>query len=133
MEQDFIRTVRLKKIEKQITRLHNIIRQKELKWDFDRPYKEYTEHIYSEQSKIENLDREMRMIMPYELSELPDYGDVMSLTEFVESVKNGCFIDYDGSGKYVKDDKETNITIYPSDIYFNSVRPGFDTIIWFNK
>jgi len=71
--------------------------------------------------------------MDYNLEDLPTYGDVMPLTEFIENVECGGFIDYDGSGNYVKDGKMSNITIYPSDVKHNMVRKDFDTIIWFNR
>lgn len=79
------------------------------------------------------LDREQRMLMPIEYSDLPNYGTIMSLESFIETVKSGGFIDYDGFGSYVKDGKESNINIYPSDIKYNLIRPGFDTIIWYNR
>jgi hypothetical protein len=71
--------------------------------------------------------------MNYDLSELPDYGDVMTLEHFIENVKDGGFIDYDGFGNYVKDGKMSNIEIYPSDVKHNMIRKDFDTIIWFNR
>ncbi len=61
------------------------------------------------------------MIMPYKLSELSDYGDVMPLKDFIRNVESGGFIDYDGYGYYVKDNKETNIMIRPSDVKHNSI------------
>ena len=65
--------------------------------------------------------------------ELSDYGDVMPLTAFIECVKDGGFIDYDGFGYYVRDGKESDIMIHPSDIKRGNVRKDFDTIIWFNR
>jgi hypothetical protein len=73
------------------------------------------------------------MIMPYVLNEMPTYGDVMSLADFIESVEDGGFIDYDGHGYYVKDDKASNIMIIPSDVKFNSIRKDFDKVVWFNR
>lgn len=84
-------------------------------------------------SQIDAYDRELRMLIPVEFDELPDYGTVMSLKEFIECVKSGGFIDYDGYGSYVKDGKESNITIHPSDIAYGVIREGFDTIIWYNR
>jgi hypothetical protein len=90
----------------------------------------YMKPVWDKQAK---LDREKRMLMTPEFDELPTYGHVMSLKEFIECVKDGCFIDYDGHGRYVRDGKESNIHIYPSDIKHKAVRKDFDTIIWFNK
>lgn len=83
--------------------------------------------------KLGALSREKRMIMPVELSELSDFGHVMSLKDFIECVKEGGFIDYDGFGRYVKDGHETNIDIYLSDVKHKAIRTEFDTIIWFNR
>jgi len=96
-------------------------------------YDEFEIAIAPFQAKLRTLDRQLRMALPCELSDLPKYGDVMSLQEFIECVKSGSFIDYDGSGNYVKDGKISNIEIYPSDIKYNAIRREFDTIIWFNR
>lgn len=84
-------------------------------------------------SQIRQLSSEKRMIMPYELRPLSDYGDVMSLKSFISACKSGMFIDYDGHGYYVKDNQETDIKIIPSDVDHKKIRKEFDTIIWFNK
>lgn len=125
---------RLEEINKNIDFMRFIIKSKEQKFDFNKPYEEFRELIKDEQNKIEILDREKRLIQPYQLTDdIPDYGDVMSLKKFIKCCKSGFFIDYDGCGSYVKDGKMTNITIYPSDVICNSIRKEFDTIIWFNK
>ena len=82
---------------------------------------------------LTSLRTAARMCMPFELDELPDYGDVMSLEEFKANVESGWFIDYDGYGYYVLDGKETNIYIYPSDIKKGNIREEFDTIVWYNR
>ena len=57
----------------------------------------------------------------------------ISLKDFIECVKCGGFINYDGYGKYVKNGMETDIEIYPSDVKNKNVRKEFDKIIWFNR
>ncbi len=84
-------------------------------------------------SNLIKLQREERFTKPYTLTELPKYGDVMSLDDFVENCECGGFINYDGYGRYVKNGKETNIEIYPSDVENKLIRTEFDTIIWFNR
>ena len=99
-------------------------------------YKSFTEWENAEApftNKLDELNREKRLIEPYKLSEMPDYGKIMALKEFIEWCEGEGFIDYDGYGCYIKDGKKTNITIYPSDIKHNSIRSEFDTIIWFNR
>jgi len=83
--------------------------------------------------RLTEVTRRRRFIMPYELSEIPSYGNVMSLDDFLENVKCGGFIDYDGHGKYIKDDQMTNISVYPSDLKNNRIRKEFTDIIWFNR
>jgi hypothetical protein len=97
-------------------------------------YDEYEIAIAPFQAKLRSLDRELRMIMPYELmNEIADDDDVMTIKEFINAVKSGGFIDYDGYGRYVKDGKKTNITILPSDVKYQAIRKDFNTIVWFNK
>ena len=124
---------RLKEIDLEINEIHKIIEEKDKIWDNSKPWDEYKEFLKPENKKISKLSREKRMIMPYTLSSLPTYGDVMSLEDFIENVEYGGFIDYDGSGNYVKDGMETDIPIYPSDVEHKSIRKEFDTIIWFNR
>lgn len=93
----------------------------------------YCEHMKNVWEKHAKLNREKRMLMIPEFEKLSDYGDVMSLESFIECVKSGGFIDYDGSGNYVREGKESDISIYPSDIKHGAVRKDFDTIIWFNR
>jgi len=100
-------------------------------------YNKYTElrriacepHI----SRLVEITRTKRFIMPYELSDIPEYGHVMSMDEFLDDVKCGGFIDYDGFGKYVKDNKSTNVTIYPSDVKNGLIRTEFTEMVWFNR
>jgi hypothetical protein len=97
-------------------------------------YDEYEIAVAPFQAKLRALDRELRMIIPYELmNEIVDDDDVMSLKEFIHAVKLGFFIDYDGYGRYVKDGKKTNIEILPSDVKYRAIRKEFNTIVWFNK
>ena len=96
---------------------------------------EFRDYMQPEWDKLAELDRERRMIVTPVLTdrEFDADDDVMSLEDFIAAVKDGCFIDYDGHGRYVKGNQESNIHIYPSDVQYNSVRKDFDTIIWFNK
>jgi hypothetical protein len=84
--------------------------------------------------RINFFRRKIRMEMPAILMDAIDEDDdIMKLDDFRESVKSSFFTDYDGFGCYVRDGKKTNIKIYPSDFQYNSIRPDFDTIAWFNK
>lgn len=123
---------RLQELDIKIELAHQAISNKE-KTDPNTGWNDYCAYMQPEWDALAKLDREMRMLMTPEFEDLPDYGDVMSLNDFIESVKDGGFIDYDGSGTYVRDGKISNISIHPSDVDNNSVRKDFDTIIWFNK
>lgn len=125
--------MKIEEIEKRIDAVERVLEKKEQDWDYSRPWEEYQEHCRPERKELANLGRELRLIKPYELQELSDYGDVMSIEHFTECVNEGGFIDYDGFGYYVKDGKESDIEIYPSDVKHNKVRKDFDTIIWFNR
>lgn len=96
-------------------------------------YDRFMAYMEESNKKVSKASRKYRMIKKPTYSELPDFGDVMSLEDFIDNVKSGGFIDYDGSGNYVKDGMESDITIYPSDYDFGAIRTDFDTIIWYNK
>jgi hypothetical protein len=62
-----------------------------------------------------------------------DEDDVYTVAEFMEHVKNGSFIDYDGYGHPVKDNMEdTKIYIYPSQCP-ECIPTDATHINWFNK
>lgn len=61
-----------------------------------------------------------------------DYGDLMTLREFLECVMAGAFIDYDGNGHPVRGDLvDTSVTVLPSKA--NDIPSDATHIIWFNK
>lgn len=121
-------------LNKRIEAVEKILEKKDEQWNYNRPIEEYWEHVKSERDELKKLSRELRKIQPYTLQKLSDFGNVMSLKHFVECVKESGFIDYDGWGYYVKDGKETNIQVIPSDVDHNILRDEeFDTIIWFNR
>jgi predicted nuclease with TOPRIM domain len=95
--------------------------------------KKSEEEVGDLQKLVSSLNRKLRMMQIPKFSELSDFGDVMSLEDFINCVKCGGFIDYDGYGYYIKDNQESDIEIYPSDVKHNSIRKDFDTIIWFNR
>ena len=123
----------LKQVEKEIEETQVAF---DIKWhedNTDRPWNEFLEYARSEIKKLDELSREKRMMMPYKMEEIPDYGDVMSLKDFVECIKDGGFTDDDGYGNYAKDEMMTNINVYPSDVKHNAIRKDFDAVVWFNK
>jgi restriction endonuclease S subunit len=97
-------------------------------------FKQFEEYMSVTGKKIGELSRKLRLIdIPTFDDNLPSYGHVMSLEDFIENVKSGGFIDYDGYGNYIRDGKESNIMILPSDVKHDMVRKDFDNIIWYNR
>ena len=98
-----------------------------------RSWDEFLRYTKKEIDDLDRLSREKRMMMSYELDDIPDFADVMPIKQFIECVDNGLFIDYDGSGNYVLNGKETNVPIYPSDVEHGAIRWEFDSVAWYNK
>ena len=69
-----------------------------------------------EKSQLSKLLLKKRKLTPITYSEIPSYGNVMGIDEFVSNCKSGGFINYDGFGSYIKDGKMSNIDVHPSDI-----------------
>lgn len=115
--------------------LEKITRDKQKKFDFIKckSFAEFDELTAVEDKELGQLSRKIRMIEKVELTELSNNGDVMSLDSFIENVKYGGFIDYDGYGHYISEGKDTNIDILPSDITHRMYRKEFNKIIWFNR
>jgi len=94
---------------------------------------QYMAYMEKSNKKVSEASRRYRMVQTPKYSEMPKFGDVMSLQDFLDNVECGWFIDYDGSGNYVKDGMESNITVYPSDVKYGAIRTDFDTIVWYNR
>jgi len=62
---------------------------------------------------------------------LPDYGHVMTVEEFKNDCAAGGFIDYDGFGQPVKDNKAAKIYIKPSAL--EEIPQEATHIVWFNR
>lgn len=63
--------------------------------------------------------------------EIPKYGDMMTVSDFIDSVEGGSFCDSDGVGHPVKDDKMSGVLVYPSG--YERIPKDATHIIWFNK
>ena len=96
-------------------------------------YPEFQEYLKDVSDKYNSISKSYRLIKTPNYKEIPTYGTLMPLDQFVDCCKSGGFIDYDGSGNYVKNGQMSNITILPSDVKLNMVRKDFDQIIWFNR
>lgn len=59
---------------------------------------------------------------------IPDYADLMTLEDFTEYVRDGCFIEYDGDGYYATATEESQINVW------NEPPPDWAThVTWYNK
>jgi hypothetical protein len=63
---------------------------------------------------------------------VPDYGDLMTVKDFMDSCVIGAFIDYDGYGHPVKDGKMMgSVAVLPSKR--REIPEDATHIVWFNR
>jgi len=77
-------------------------------------------------------------IQDYRLLEpIPEYGDLMTLTEFLEHVRTGFFIDDDGCGSFALESgmsPESLPTLSdPDELQRQGEEDGWTHVVWFNK
>lgn len=60
-----------------------------------------------------------------------DDGDLMTVKDFVNSVADGMFIDYDGYGNPVRNNRLANIDIFPSQVH--EIPDTATHILWYNR
>jgi hypothetical protein len=66
--------------------------------------------------------------------EIPDYSDIIPIDEFIKECEMGDFIDDDGIGELIIDDKMTGIRVCPSDIVNHSIDLAkVAKVAWFNR
>jgi hypothetical protein len=70
-----------------------------------------------------------------EMKPLPEYGDHMTVEEWLAAVDSGCFIDYDGHGKWANATQMSNKMVVPSDVSRKcfEIPLGMTHVVWFNK
>lgn len=89
-----------------------------------------------EHNKYRDLFREYKIKLDrneIEMEPIPDYGDHMTLEEFIDCCKCGGFSDYDGCGNYATDTEMSSLEISPGDIISGVYRKDFTHVVWFNK
>ncbi len=126
----------LDKINLQIEYFENSLEAKNQNlhfFNFD--YDEYKEYIKPERHELNILDNQRRLLMPYELGEITEGGKQMSIKDFKAMISSGRIRlnDSSGQGYYVKNGKESNIRILPSDVKRNMLRNDFDAIVWYSE
>lgn len=77
---------------------------------------------------------------PFQLKDIPSYGDHMTLQDWKECVECGGFIDYDGDGDFATETQCSNMSVSPSDYWTGKEQdpewnpPSWAThIVWYNK
>lgn len=83
-----------------------------------------------DKSQMQQMRVLCEQVLPQEYEPIPDYGDLMTIEEYMECVNGGGFVDYDGFG-YASDGKVmfTEKRIRPSD----GEPFGYTHVVWFNK
>lgn len=65
---------------------------------------------------------------------LPNYGDHMTIDEFVQTCQSGGFIDYDGHAALATDSAVSDQDVCPSEIIADRQLPSWAThVVWFNR
>jgi len=96
-------------------------------------YNQFQTYMAVAGNEVDRLSREYRLVKTPEMREHKNIGTLMTLEEFLEYVDSGGFIDYDGSGNYATIAKESDISIYPSDVDAGKVRKDFTHVVWYNR
>lgn len=88
----------------------------------------------TDKSRTEPKRHLLREGMEQEKEPLPEYGDHMTLAEFIENVESGMFIDYDGYGNYASETEMfSNLTVNPSDVEDGKIDKKHTHVVWFNR
>lgn len=66
---------------------------------------------------------------------IPDYGDVMTFSEWIAAVREGVFVDDDGVGYWATDSAMSREEAVPSQLGSPEIAaPAWATrVVWFNK
>jgi hypothetical protein len=68
-----------------------------------------------------------------EQESIPEYGELMTMAEFISQCCIGAYIDYDGSGKYSDGKYMTDKDVVPSDLPAGKLDTSYSHVVWFNK
>lgn len=63
--------------------------------------------------------------------EIPNYGDLIPVDEFISACKSAYFIDYDGFGNPAKNGKMADFDIFPSKV--SDIPKDATHIVWYNR
>ena len=112
----------------------DVAEEKQDNMPLEMDFSEHNKYITNIWKRAVGLGRKYRMIKSdYKMSEIHEYGDHMTLENFIDCCKSGVFIDYDGFGHYATNKEESNILIKPSDIKAKKYREDFTHVVWYNR
>jgi len=77
--------------------------------------------------------RQVQKLQPVKLEDISEYGDKMTISEFIEAAYEGAFSDDDGIGYYATEDKMTRIVASPSSLSMGIFDDRWSHVVWFNK
>ena len=123
----------IKVLEDKLKEINVKIDEADAAWDYSRPYYDYSNYMKPLWSEYADVNRDLKLIKSYKLSDLPKYGELMTIEDFIDNVMYGGLIDYDGFGEYATSNQRSNITIKPSDILSGKYRKDFTHVQWFNR
>ena len=61
------------------------------------------------------------------------YGFVMTVDDFIDSVKNGYYIDYDGTGCFADFNGKQYEHVYCDERWLKAHRKDYSFVFWYNK
>ena len=67
------------------------------------------------------------------LKPLPNYGDHMTLGDFLDCVESGLFIDDDGFGEYATATQVSGKKVHPSDVLAKVIDTDYTHVVWYNR
>lgn len=79
------------------------------------------------------MNKEKLLARAKELEEAQGYGDVFLIDDLIEEVKNGYFINYDGSGYFGDWTGETDEMIDCNVKWLEENRKDYLFVFWYNK
>ena len=74
----------------------------------------------------------MRMKSKEQVQKELKYGTVYTLEEFIEYVKDGSFIPYDGIGHFHDGEQETKRSVWATDLSLLELKK-YPYVCWYNK
>ena len=80
------------------------------------------------QDRLNQVERILDHLDPF-----PDYGDLMTLEEFVEACVEGSFGNDDGTGCYATKSGMSRIYAHPTDMCAGKIDRSWTHVMWFNK